>query len=90
MIRIFFGLARTFKIDERQSLQAELRYFNNRFNGRAGQSDYFFSNMGGYAAKPGKVKNNTWSTTITYTVSGHTVLIGHQRVSDDGSMVSVN
>ncbi len=86
----FLGLTHLWKVDDGQSLKSEIRYFNNRSDGRVGTSNYIFNNFGGYASNLGEVKNNIWSATLTYAASGHTVLVGHQRVSDDGSMVYVN
>ena len=86
----FLGLTHIYPIAADQSFKTDLRYFNSRSDGRNGDSGYVFNNNGGYAKNPGEVDNNTWSAMFTYTLAGHSFLLGHQQVGDDGGMVAVN
>ncbi|BDM22264.1 OprD family outer membrane porin [Pseudomonas sp. LRP2-20] len=86
----FLGLVHTYPIASNQSLKTDLRFFNSRSDGRNGQTGYLFNNNSGYAKNPGEVDNNTWSAMFTYALGAHSFLLGHQQVSDDGGMASVN
>ena len=86
----FLGLVHVFQIAPDQSLKTDLRYFNSKSDGKNGvDSNYAYRN--GYnEGNFGEVDNNTWSAAFTYTLGGHSLTLGHQRVSDDGGMAYVN
>lgn len=86
----FLGLTHVYPIAVGQSFKTDLRYFNSRSDGRNGEAGYIFNNNGGYARDVGEVDNSTWSAMFTYTIGGHSFLLGHQQVSDDGGMVAIN
>ncbi len=86
----FLGLLHTLPITSGQSLKTDLRYFNSRSHGRNGETGYLFNNNNGYAEHPGEVDNDTWAAMFTYNVGGHSLLLGHQQVSDSGGMANVN
>lgn len=86
----FLGLVHVYPISEGQSFKTDLRYFDSSSDGKNGQAGYRFNNNGGYAKNTGEVDNKTWSAMFTYTLGGSAVMLGHQRVSDDGGFVWVN
>jgi len=83
----FLGLTHVFPIADDQSFKTDLRYFDSRSDGANGDATHFFSNNGGYAKNAGEVDNKTWSAIFTYTLGGHSFLLGHQQVGDDGGFV---
>lgn len=82
----FLGLVHDYQIAPDQSFKTDLRYFNSHSDGANGSnSDYQYKN--GYnAGGQGEVDNTTWSAAFTYSLGGHSLTLGHQRVSDDGGM----
>ncbi|MFF7706487.1 OprD family outer membrane porin [Pseudomonas sp. NPDC007930] len=84
----FFGLTHVFQIAPDQSFKTDLRYFHNSSDGANG-SDARYAYTNGYS-DGGEVDNNTWSAAFTYALGGHSLTLGHQRVSDDGGMAAVN
>ena len=86
----FLGLVHVLPIGDDQSFKTDLRYFDSRSDGANGTAGYMFNNNGGYAKTPGEVDNKTWSAMFTYTLGGNALMLGHQRVSDDGGFVWVN
>lgn len=86
----FLGLTHVLQIAPDQSLKTDLRYFNNKSDGKNGDTGYVFNNLGGYAHDAGEVDNNTWSAAFTYSLGGHSLTLGHQRVSDSGAMASIS
>ncbi|AIR88675.1 OprD family outer membrane porin [Pseudomonas cremoricolorata] len=86
----FLGATHLFQIDKDQSFKTDLRFFDSSSDGKNGEAGYRFNNNGGYAKNPGKVDNKTWSAMFTYTLGSHALLVGHQRVSDDGGFVWLN
>jgi hypothetical protein len=86
----FFGLVHIAQIVPGQTLKTDLRYFNSRSDGINGQDGYKFNNNGGFAKTPGEVNNDTWSAMFTYAIGGHSFLMGHQQVGDDGGMASIS
>jgi hypothetical protein len=86
----FFGLVHLFPIDNDQSFKTDLRYFDSNSDGKNGSAGYRFNNNNGYAKNVGEVDNKTWSAMFTYTLGGHSLMLGHQRVSDDGGFVWIN
>ncbi|MCS3469389.1 hypothetical protein M2401_003127 [Pseudomonas sp. JUb42] len=88
----FLGLTHVFQIADDQSFKTDLRWFDSSSDGKNGQNatGYAFNNNGGYAKNVGEVDNKTWSAMFTYTLGGHALMLGHQRVNDDGGMVWLN
>ena len=87
----FLGATHVFKIADDQSFKTDLRYFDSSSDGKNGDGGgYNFNNNGGYAKNLGEVDNKTWSAIFTYTLGGHSFLLGHQRVNDDGGFVWLN
>ncbi|MFK3723998.1 OprD family outer membrane porin [Pseudomonas monteilii] len=86
----FGGLMHAYKISPDQSIKIDLRYFSSSSVGKNGEPGYRFNNNNGYATDVGEVKNHTWSAAFTYAVGGNSFLLGHQRVSDEGGMASIN
>ncbi|MFK8330800.1 OprD family porin [Pseudomonas sp. BJa5] len=83
----FLGLTHVFPIAEDQSFKTDLRYFDSSSDGANGDATHFFNNNGGFAKNPGEVDNKTWSAIFTYALGGHSFLLGHQQVGDDGGFV---
>lgn len=83
----FFGLIHIQPITENQSFKTDLRYFKSSSDGKNGEPGYRFNNNGGYAKNPGEVDNTTAIAMFTYTLYSHSLMLGHQRVSDDGGLV---
>ncbi|KAB5622698.1 OprD family porin [Pseudomonas putida] len=87
----FLGATHVFKIADDQSFKTDLRYFDSSSDGKNGSGGgWNFNNNGGYAKTPGEVDNKTWSAMFTYTLGGHALMLGHQRVNDDGGFVWLN
>jgi len=86
----FLGLVHVLPIADDQSFKTDLRYFDSRSEGKNGETGYLFNNNGGYAKKAGEVDNKTWSAMFTYTLGGHSLMLGHQDVGDDGGFVWMN
>ena len=87
----FLGATHVFKIDDTQSFKTDLRYFDSRSDGKNGNDRaYNFNNNGGYAKNTGEIDNKTWSAMFTYAVGGHSFLLGHQQVGDNGGFVWLN
>ncbi|MFJ4192552.1 OprD family outer membrane porin [Pseudomonas sp. NPDC089534] len=86
----FIGAVHTLPIGETQKLKTDLRYFRSRAQGANadGQSGY---QVAGFTQDgDGKIDNDTWSATFTYTVNGHSLLAGYQKVSDHSAFVQPN
>lgn len=86
----FLGLVHVLPLGADQSFKTDLRYFDSRSDGKNGEAGYRFNNNGGYARNPGEVDNKTWSAMFTYTLGGHSLMLGHESVSDDGGFVWLN
>ena len=86
----FLGATHVFKIADDQSFKTDLRYFDSSSDGKNGEAGYRFNNNGGYAKNAGEVDNKTWTAMFTYTLGGHALMLGHQRVNDDGGFVWLN
>lgn len=86
----FLGLVHVYPITNDQSFKTDLRYFDSSSDGKNGQKGYDFDNNKGYAKNTGEVDNKTWSAMFTYTLGGHSLMLGHQQVSDDGGFVWLN
>jgi hypothetical protein len=91
-VQHFGGLVHVWALADNQSLTTDLRYFKTDADGRndsaAGRADGY--QVSGLADTPGKIDNDTWSAMFTYALGGHSVLLGHQRVSDSGNFVQLN
>nr|WP_314482041.1 OprD family outer membrane porin [uncultured Pseudomonas sp.] len=86
----FAGVVNTWAIAENHTLKTDLRYFRTRSQGAnaSGQPGY---KVAGYTRNgDGQIDNDTWSATFIYSTSGHSVLLGYQRVSDDSDFVQLN
>lgn len=87
----FLGATHVFKISDDQSFKTDLRYFDSSSDGRNGEGGgYNFNNNNGYAKHAGEVDNKTWSAMFTYSLGSHSLMLGHQQVSDDGAFVWLN
>ncbi|MFV3404210.1 MULTISPECIES: OprD family outer membrane porin [Pseudomonas] len=87
----FLGATHVFKIADNQSFKTDLRYFDSSSDGKNGNdATYNFNNNNGYAKNTGEVDNKTWSAMFTYTLGGHSFLVGRQQVGDDGGFVWLN
>ena len=86
----FLGLVHVFPIADDQSFKTDLRYFDSRSDGKNGDVGYRFNNNGGYAKNAGEVDNKTWSAMFTYQLGGHSLMLGHQDVGNDGGFVWMN
>ncbi|MDZ3994826.1 OprD family porin [Pseudomonas sp. Teo4] len=86
----FLGLTHVYQIDQNQSFKTDLRYFDSSKDGKNGETGYAFGNNSGYAKNAGEVDNKTWSAMFTYTLGGHSLMLGHQQVGDDGGFVWLN
>ena len=91
-VQHFAGLVHTWALSDNQSLTTDLRYFKTDADGR---NDSASGRAAGYRVTglgdtPGKIDNDTWSAMFTYAIGGHSVLLGHQRVSDSGNFVQIN
>ncbi|WP_410479028.1 OprD family porin [Pseudomonas sp. zfem002] len=86
----FVGAVHTLPLGETQKFKTDLRYFRSRGQGAnaAGEAGYQVS---GYTRDgDGRIDNDTWSATFTYTVNGHSLLAGYQKVSDHSAFVQPN
>lgn len=86
----FAGLTHMIPLEDGQSFQTDLRFFDSHSDGKNGQAGYRYNNSGGYAKHTGEVDNQTWSAAFTYALSGHAFTLGHQEVSDDGAAVWIS
>lgn len=91
-VQHFGGLTHVWALSDNQSLTTDLRYFKTDADGRndsaSGRAAGY--QVSGLADTPGKIDNDTWSAMFTYAIGGHSVLLGHQRVSDSGNFVQLN
>lgn len=91
-VQHFGGLVHVWALSDNQWLTTDLRYFKTDASGRndsaSGRGEGY--RVSGLADTPGKIDNDTWSAMFTYAIGGHSVLLGHQRVSDSGNFVQLN
>jgi hypothetical protein len=87
----FLGLLHVYQIDKEQSFKTDLRFFNNTSDGKNADhtSGYLFNGNGGYAGD-GEVDSKVGIAMFTYTLGGHALMVGHQRISDSGGFVYMN
>lgn len=89
----FFGLQHLLVLGEGQSLKTDLRYFDTRPDGANSSA---VGRAQGYKASgytrngSGEIDNRTWSALFTYSLGGHALTGGYQRVSDDSNFVQLN
>lgn len=84
----FAGLTHNLGLGE-GSLKTDLRYFRTSSDGKNGKEAGY--GVGGYTKNgDGKIDNNTWSAAFTYSLAGHALMLGHQRVSEDSNFVQLN
>ena len=86
----FLGAVHVLPLGADSSFKTDVRYFDSSSDGKNGDTGYSFNNNGGYAKNRGEVDNKTWSAMFTYALGGHSFLVGHQQVGDDGGMVWLN
>ncbi|WP_433736720.1 OprD family porin [Pseudomonas putida] len=86
----FFGLTHTLPISDNQSLKTDLRYFKTDASGRnsAGTAGYKIS--GFTSDGDGEIDNRTWSAALIYTLGGHAITAGYQRVSDGSNFTQLS
>lgn len=83
----FLGLVHVLPISDDSSFKTDLRYWKSYSDGKNGEAGYAFNNNGGYAKNAGKVDNNTWNASFTYTLGSQSLMLGRQQISDDGGFV---
>ncbi|VXC06238.1 Outer membrane porin, OprD family [Pseudomonas sp. 8Z] len=88
----FAGLGHSLALGE-GSLKTDLRYFRTTSDGKnsnaAGRAEGY--GVSGYTNDgSGEIDNNTWSAAFTYTLKSHSVMLGHQRVSDNSNFIQLN
>ena len=84
----FAGLGHNLALGE-GSLKTDLRYFRTTSDGKNGKEAGY--GVGGYTKNnDGKIDNNTWSAAFTYSLGGHAVMLGYQRVSENSNFVQLN
>lgn len=86
----FLGAVHTLPIGETQKFKTDLRYFRSRAQGANASGDAGYQVAGFTQDGDGKIDNYTWSATFTYTVNGHSLLAGYQKVSDNSAFVQPN
>lgn len=87
----FLGLLHVYQIDKEQSFKTDLRFFNTTSDGKNADhaTNYGFRGNGGYFGD-GEVDNKMGIAMFTYTLGGHALMVGHQRISDSGGFVYMN
>lgn len=87
----FLGLLHVYQIDKEQSFKTDLRFFNTTSDGKNADHalGYRFNGNGGYVGD-GEVDNKMGIAMFTYTLGGHALMVGHQRISDSGGFVYMN
>lgn len=88
----FAGLGHNLVLGE-GSLKTDLRYFRTTSDGKngsaAGRAEGYTANTN-FGDGSGEVDNNTWSAAFTYSLGGHALMLGYQRVSEDSNFVQLN
>jgi hypothetical protein len=83
----FVGLTARHQFSPAQSMLADLRYFRSRSDGKNGDAGY---RIAGYTKdNNGVIDNDTWSASLTYTHTVHSVMAGYQSVSDDSNFAAI-
>lgn len=88
----FLGLLHIYQIDKDQSFKTDLRWFNTTSDGANAdhKSGYGFNGNGGWRRADGEIDNTMGIAMFTYTLGGHSILVGHQRISDSGGFSYMN
>ncbi len=86
----FLGAVHTLPIGETQTFKTDLRYFRSRGQGANAAGEPGFQVAGFTRNGDGEIDNDTWSATFTYSVNGHSLLAGYQKVSDNSAFVQPN
>ncbi|WP_311971974.1 OprD family outer membrane porin [Pseudomonas baltica] len=98
----FLGLLHVWQIDKDQSFKTDLRWFNTTSDGANAdhQAGYGFNGNGsgntgaatarGWRRADGEIDNTMGIAMFTYTLGGHSLMVGHQRISDSGGFVYMN
>lgn len=86
----FFGLTHTLALPV-GSLKSDLRYFYSDSDGKNASTE---GRLAGYRASgyenSGEVDNRTWSAKFTYTIGGHALSAGYQRVNGTSDFPFLN
>ncbi|MGE8504119.1 MAG: OprD family porin [Pseudomonas sp.] len=88
----FAGLGHNLALGE-GSLKTDLRYFRTTADGKNGNAagrDGGYRTSRAFGDGTGEIDNNTWSAAFTYSLGGHALMLGYQRVSDDSNFVQLN
>ena len=88
----FLGLLHVYQIDKDQSFKTDLRWFNTTADGANAdhKSGYAFNGNSGYRPADGEIDNTMGIAMFTYTIGGHSIMLGHQRISDSGGFSYMN
>jgi len=88
----FLGLAHTFPIAEGQTFKTDVRYFRTRAEGKndSAQGRAAGYTLSGLGDTPGRIDNDTWAAIFTYSVGGHALTGGYQRVSSGSNFTQLN
>lgn len=86
----FLGAVHVLPIGETQKFKTDLRYFRSRAQGANADGESGYQVSGFTRGGDGEIDNDTWSATFTYTVNGHSLLAGYQKVSDNSAFVQPN
>lgn len=89
----YAGLVHTLPLGSDRSLSTDLRFFHTESDGAnasvQGRKEGY--RVGGYThGSTGEIDNNTWSAALTYKQDSHSIMFGHQRVSDNSNFVQPN
>jgi len=86
----FFGLVHDWKLPV-GSLKTDLRYFYSDSDGKnesaSGRAEGYVSS--GADGSSGEVDNNLWSALFTYSLAGHALSAGYQKVSGDSDFPNI-
>ncbi|MGV6476342.1 OprD family porin [Azotobacter vinelandii] len=87
----FFGLVHDWKLPV-GSLKTDLRYFYSDSDGKnesaSGRAEGYVSS--GADGSSGEVDNNLWSAMFTYSLSGHSLGLGYQKVTGNSDWPRIN
>ncbi|MBD1589830.1 OprD family porin [Pseudomonas typographi] len=89
----FLGLTHVAPLGADTSLTSDVRYFRSSADGAngtaAGRAEGY--RVGGYTHDgSGEIDNRTWSAAFTLKHGGHSLMVGHQRVSEGSNFVQPN
>lgn len=86
----FAGLLHVLALGDKQSLKTDLRYFRTDSEGANAKGTTGYTTSGYTRNGSGEIDNNTWSAAFTYSLGGHALTLGHQRVSENSNFVQLN